>query len=126
MAVSLVSATPVARLTTVAPRGGANTKMDDWVTKSRILQWTWAGHAARRTDGRWSTAAILWEPHGCKRRVGRPVARWRDDLDVFATEILGLDEKEWFLLAPDRAAWDDYKEDYANHLRRAPQAGGSQ
>ena len=100
--------------------------ISDWVTKSRILKWSWAGYAARRTDGRWSTATILWESHGGKRRVGRPVARWRDDLDLYAAEVLGLGEKEWFLLAPDRGAWEDCEVDYANHLRRASRAGGSQ
>ena len=114
------------RATHIAEHHLEKLRISDWVTKSRILKWTWAGHAARRTDGRWSTATILWEPHGGKRRVGRPVARWRDDLDFFAAELLGLDEKEWFLLAPDRAAWDGCKEDYANHLRRAPRADGSQ
>ena len=68
--------------------------IDDWVTKSRALKWSWAGHVARRRDGRWSTAILLWEPPVGKRRVGRPVARWRDDLDAYAAEHWHLGENE--------------------------------
>ena len=55
-------------------------KIEDWVTKSRMMKWSWAGHVARRTDGRWSTAVLEWKPIGGKRNVGRPIKRWGDDL----------------------------------------------
>ena len=49
----------VQRATHIAEHHLKKLRISDWVTKSRILKWTWAGHAARRTDGRWSTATIL-------------------------------------------------------------------
>ena len=93
-------------------------RIDDWVTKSRTLKWTWAGHVARRTDGRWSTAVLSWEPHGGRRRVGRPVARWRDDLDTYAVEHFNVGENEWILFAADRDSWDNCKDDYSQYIQR--------
>ena len=46
--------------------------------------------------------------------MGRPVARWRDDLDSYAAEEFGLGENEWMLLAPNRAASEACKEDFAD------------
>ena len=74
-------------------------------------------NVSRRTDGRWSTAAVCWEPAEGHRRVGRPTTRWRDALDAFAAEYWDLGEKEWFLLAPDRPEWDSAVAEYARSLR---------
>ena len=40
----------------------------------------WAGHVARRTDNRWTTATMEWYPRDWKRPVGRPPMRWTDSL----------------------------------------------
>jgi hypothetical protein len=47
-----------------------------------MLKWQWAGHITRRTDNRWSKRVLEWRPcaRPGKRSVGRPQARWSDDL----------------------------------------------
>jgi hypothetical protein len=44
------------------------------------LKWQWAGHIARRTDGRWGGKVLEWRPRAGRRSVGRPPTRWTDDL----------------------------------------------
>ncbi|CAH2260565.1 jg18265 [Pararge aegeria aegeria] len=39
----------------------------------------WAGHIARRTDGRWGLKVLEWRPRTSKRSVGRSLTRWIDD-----------------------------------------------
>ena len=56
------------------------TKVTDIALRICKLKWQWAGHVARRTDGRWSTRVLEWRPRTGKRSVGRPPARWSDDL----------------------------------------------
>ena len=94
-------------------------QIEDWVTKSRRMKWSWAGHVARRNDGRWSTAILNWKPVGGKRKVGHPTARWREDLVSFCkTYIMDLDEDEWVLLTQDREGWATHEAEYAEALQR--------
>ena len=50
--------------------------------------------------------------------MGHPKARWRDDLDTFSKQHLGGENLDWFLLAPDRDAWDELEAEYARGLQR--------
>jgi hypothetical protein len=45
-----------------------------------MLKWQRAGHISRRTDNRWGKRVLEWRPRLGKRSVGRPQARWSDDL----------------------------------------------
>ncbi|CAH2234748.1 jg20975 [Pararge aegeria aegeria] len=56
------------------------------------LKWQWAGHIARRTDGRWGLKVLEWRPRNGKRSVGRPPTRWTDDISmaVFRSEELAF------------------------------------
>ena len=92
--------------------------IEDWITKSRKLKWTWAGHVARRTDGRWSTAGTHWESKEGGRHVGHPKARWRDDLDNFVKEYMDMQKFDWFIMAQDREAWAELEVEFATHLQR--------
>ncbi|XP_047543296.1 uncharacterized protein LOC125075632 [Vanessa atalanta] len=56
------------------------TGVTDIACKISRLKWQWAGHVCRRTDGRWSRRVLEWRPRIGKRSVGRPPARWTDDL----------------------------------------------
>ncbi|KAL0819976.1 hypothetical protein ABMA28_007973 [Loxostege sticticalis] len=56
------------------------TKVTDIALKISKLKWQWAGHVCRRTDDRWSRRVLDWRPRTGKRCVGRPAARWTDDL----------------------------------------------
>ena len=93
-------------------------KIEDWITRSRVLKWRWAGHIARRTDNRWSTALLLWEPEGGKRRVGHPKARWRDDMDNFIKQYMVGQTFDWYLIAQDRDSWASLEDEYACGVQR--------
>ncbi|KAJ2938424.1 hypothetical protein O0L34_g12865 [Tuta absoluta] len=69
------------------------------------LKWAWAGHLARRDDGRWTKAVMEWRPRITKRPVGRPPARWTDDLATIAG-------KQWMREAQDRRRWREKEEAY--------------
>ena len=71
-----------------------------WVTLQRERKWAWAGHVARRTDARWSTSALDWQPVGV-RKPGHPKRRWEDDLNNFDTDwkALAQQQEHWRELA---------------------------
>jgi hypothetical protein len=56
------------------------TKVADIERRIAILKWQWAGHIARRTDGRWGGKVLEWRPRTGRRSVGRAPTRWTDDL----------------------------------------------
>eukprot|EP00973_Karenia_brevis_P061587 8564345-Karenia_brevis.AAC.1 len=55
--------------------------LDDWVRAQRRRKYKFAGHVARREDGRWSTRMLNWTPQTGYRQIGRPRRRWRDVLE---------------------------------------------
>ena len=88
------------------------------MTLSRRRKWKWAGHVARRTDGRWSAKILEWRPKEGHRTVGRPRARWRDDLDVFIRTIEGANRDDWIVMAQDRTFWGAMGNSYVSGVRR--------
>ncbi|CAB3258972.1 unnamed protein product [Arctia plantaginis] len=60
------------------------TKVTDIAYRISKLKWQWAGHISRRTDNRWGKRVLEWRPRLGKRSVGRPQARWSDDLRKMA------------------------------------------
>ena len=48
-----------------------------------IKKWSWTGHINHLKDDRWTSRVTTWRPYDKKRRKGRPVKRWRDDLDKY-------------------------------------------
>jgi hypothetical protein len=60
---------------------------------------------SRRTDGRWGIRILEWKPRLDKRSVGRPQARWSDDLRRTAG-------KSW-MRVEDRVRWREVGEAYA-------------
>jgi hypothetical protein len=56
------------------------TKVTDIAHRISMLLWQWAGHISRRTDNRRGKRVLEWRPRLGKRSVGRPQARWSDDL----------------------------------------------
>jgi hypothetical protein len=85
----------------------------DWVEEQRRRTWRWGGHVARRTDGRWATKLLSWEPVG-KRSRGHPKKRWEDDVCGFAATVLGdtAHRESWIELASCREAWGMLEEDF--------------
>ena len=76
------------------------------VDETRKRKWVWAGHVARKEDGRWSTAVLGWKPHGT-RKFGRPLTRWKQDIRGFVEAAVEIDPCAWMLLAQDRNIWSD-------------------
>ncbi|KAG7296310.1 hypothetical protein JYU34_021440 [Plutella xylostella] len=77
----------------------------DIAVKICKLKWQWAGHICRRTDNRWGRRVLEWRPRTGKRSVGRPPARWTDDL----RRVAG---RGWMRKAEDRVLWRSLGEAY--------------
>ncbi|CAH2229220.1 jg2624 [Pararge aegeria aegeria] len=56
------------------------TRVTDIAQRVAKLKWKWAGHIARRTDGRWGSKVLEWRPRTGKRSIGWPPTRWTDDI----------------------------------------------
>jgi hypothetical protein len=72
------------------------TKITDIAHRISTLKWQWTDHISRRTDNRWGKRVLEWRPRLGKRCVGRPQARWSDDLRRMAG-------RSWMRVAEDRA-----------------------
>lgn len=77
------------------------TAVSDVMKKVKILKWRWTGHMMRSNKNKWSKEITSWYPRDGKRRRGRPVKRWEDDL-----------VKGWRRLSQDRNQWHNMEEAY--------------
>eukprot|EP00973_Karenia_brevis_P054834 7623296-Karenia_brevis.AAC.1 len=85
--------------------------VDDWVSAQREKKWHWAGHLARRTDSRWSSLLLKFQPRCGHRNRGHPVKRWCDDIiHFFVTR--GYAKDAWMDVAQDRDRWIALESDY--------------
>lgn len=82
-----------------------HTKIVDVMERVAELKWRWAGHVARRTDGRWTKLILEWRPRLGRRHAGRPTTRWRDDIRRRA----GI---QWIRDATNRAQWHEMGKAY--------------
>jgi hypothetical protein len=69
--------------------------------KSRRIRW--AGHVARKGEGRNVYRVLMGKPEG-KRPLGRPRCRWENGIKMDLREI-GWGSVEWIHLAQDRDCW---------------------
>jgi hypothetical protein len=69
------------------------TKVTDIAHRISMLKWQWAGHISRSADNRLDKRVLKWKPR-LKRSVGRPQARWSDDLRRMAG-------RSWMRVAED-------------------------
>jgi hypothetical protein len=63
----------------------------------------WAGHVARKGEGRGVYEVLVGRPEG-KRPLGRPRRRWEDNIKMDLREI-GIGGANWIRLAQDRVQW---------------------
>ncbi|GBP59605.1 Putative uncharacterized transposon-derived protein F52C9.6 [Eumeta japonica] len=56
------------------------TKATNALTFGLKRKWQWAGHVARMPDKRWTTRVTQYKGPPGKRRRGRPLTRWEEDL----------------------------------------------
>ena len=80
------------------------TRVTDKTQRICKLKWQWAGYICRRADGRWGKRVLELRPH-TKRPVGRPPARWTDDLKRVAGS-------GWIRRAEDRVWWRELGKAY--------------
>ena len=71
------------------------------VIKSRRMRW--AGHVARREEGRGVHKVLVGKPEG-KRPLGRPRRRWEDNIKMDLEEV-GRGCGNWMGLTQDRDGW---------------------
>jgi hypothetical protein len=71
------------------------------VIKSRRMGW--AGHAARRGEGRGVYRVLVGRPEE-KRPLETPRRRWKDNIKMDLREIR-IDRVKWIRLAQNRAQW---------------------
>ncbi|CAH2239535.1 jg21539 [Pararge aegeria aegeria] len=60
------------------------TRVTDIAQLVAKLKWQWAGHIARRNDGRWGLKMLEWRPRTGKLSVGRSPTSWTDDIKQVA------------------------------------------
>lgn len=70
------------------------TKVIDVIHNIRKLKWNWVGHIMRTNKGKWTKDVIEWYPRNGKRKKGRQIKRWEDDLP-----------KGWRRIARKREEW---------------------
>ncbi|GBP43081.1 Putative uncharacterized transposon-derived protein F52C9.6 [Eumeta japonica] len=66
-------------------------------------KWQWTGHVARMPDKRWTTRVTQWKGPPGKRRRGRPLTHWEEDLKRSAGS-------DWYSTAQDRQKWTSLEE----------------
>ena len=71
------------------------------VVKSRRMRW--AGHVARKGEGRGVHRVLVGKPEG-KRPLGRPRRRWEDNIKMDLQEV-GGGCGDWMELAQHRERW---------------------
>ena len=98
----------ITRATHLAADAARKAGVVDWVEEQRRRKWRWAGHVARREDGRWSRSILDWEPVGGRRSWGRPVLRWEDPLSKFAKSK----DVNWHRAAQDRGQWGIWEDEF--------------
>ncbi|CAH2228331.1 jg1561 [Pararge aegeria aegeria] len=81
------------------------TRVTDIAQRIAKLELQWAGHIARRTDGRWGLKVLEWRPRTGKRSVGQPPSRWTDDIRRVAGS-------GWRQAAQDRVLWNSLQKTY--------------
>ena len=80
------------------------TKVRDITAEIKKKKWTWAGHVARMKDNRWTQRLSDWQPRDGHRNRGRPLRRWRDEIDEYWGKI------NWKEEANDRKNWRNHAE----------------
>ena len=107
----------IKRVTHEADAAMRKAEVPDWIEEVRRRAWKWAGHVARRTDGRWTRKVLGWKPEGV-RRPWRPMRRWTDGIDELVRQELGDDygPGSWQIFAQDRDGWFDWEGQYVKRL----------
>jgi hypothetical protein len=69
----------------------------------KLRRMRWAGHVARKGEGRVVYRVLVWKPEG-KDPLRRPRRRWEDNIRMDLQEV-GCGCEDWIGLAQDRDKW---------------------
>ena len=85
----------------------------EWVEEVARRKFQWAGHVARRMDGRWTRVFLEWSLTG-HRSQGRPCTRWSDSLDKYFNGMVDtpVGSSRWVILAQNREHWRQLEDGY--------------
>jgi exonuclease III len=81
------------------------TKVADITRCIKKLKWRWTGHMMREKMEKWTKDITEWYPRQGKRKRGRPIMRWEDDIKKKAGAT-------WRREAKDRTKWKAWEEAY--------------
>lgn len=81
------------------------TKIQNVTTRVRKLKWQWTGHMIRGI-AKWNRNIVYWYPRDKKRKRGRQIRRWEDEIKATAG-------KTWTRKALNRAEWKKMEEAFA-------------
>ena len=107
------------RATHTAETARKEHNIPDWVDEVAVRKFRWAGHVARRDDGRWTKVVMEWSLVGW-RAQGRPVSRWVDSINKYFSGVVGtpVGAASWIAVAQDRDKWKLLEDDYVNFCRK--------
>lgn len=83
------------------------TKVEDIINKIKLLKWRWTGHMTRDSRLKWTKILTEWQPRDGKRKRGRQVKRWMDDIKSIGGTI-------WSRTANKREEWKQLEEAYVS------------
>ena len=112
----------IIRATEVAEQAMRAFEVPDWVDEVQKRRFRWAGHVARRNDGRWTREVLTWSIEGSRSR-GRPLTRWTDSLRDFFASIRATSDEEshdnafWMIIAEDRSTWQALENQYVDFVK---------
>jgi hypothetical protein len=98
----------IKRATGIAEQKTNKSGVEDWVNEQAKRKFLWAGHVARRDDGRWNEKLLHWWPEGERSRE-HPKRRWSDVFDAYFEEI---GRGEWLLYTGNRPSWAELAENF--------------
>lgn len=81
------------------------TKIQNVTTRIRKLKWQWTGHTIRGAE-KWNRSIVFWYPRNRKRKPGRQIRRWEDEIKATAGKL-------WTRRALNRVEWKEMEEAFA-------------
>ena len=115
----------VQRATKVVEKVRKSRGLPEWVEEIARRKFRWAGHVARRQDGRWNRVLLDWAAPGYRGQV-RPVTRWRDSINKFfhGTARISIEDRSSISQAQNCEQWKLLEEDYVTTcVKRPPNSG---
>ena len=90
----------ISRVTHSVEHAYANLGLKSWLELYHTRKFRWAGHFARRHDGRWTSKSCFWKLVSAQgRRQSKPKMRWDGDIQKFVMDVCGYEAGKCFLFS---------------------------